>query len=284
MKPQEETRLGALASAYVESRWQRREISAETRRSFNESLGLFSAAIGRNRSLRSITRRDVEHWLGSMACAPATIRLRLSTVRGFFQWCVIEGYGVGDPTLGIRGPKKTRTVAREVAYEDAVLVIKGALDARERVALVLMLEEGLRAGGVAGLRLADIDFRAGTLVVTEKGGHSRLLPLTHVAREVIEAYLAERGIAPGPLLLSHQGPGGLTSSYVSRLASGAIKRAGVDESSHALRHSFAHRLVERGASLRDVQGALGHASIATTQTYLPHTETGRLRELMERGA
>ena len=275
-------KLTDLATSYVESRWQRGEITAETRRSFAESLGLFAGCLGRDRLARTVNRHDVERWLGSMKCRPATIRLRLSTLKGFFQWCVIEGYVVSDPTLGIRGPKRTRSVPRGIAEEDAVLIVKGALDARERVVLVLMLEEGLRAGGVARLCLRDIDFADETIVVTEKGGHSRQLPLTAKAREVVESYLVERGTSPGPLLRSYVGGEGLPASYVSRMASTAIRRGGVQESGHAARHTFAHRLVDAGATARELQGALGHASIATSQIYMPRAEMPRLRTLMAR--
>lgn len=280
-----ETTLGRATVHYIDSRWSRGEISKETKRSFTETLRLFAEVLGRDRPLRGITRRDIEKWLGSMSCASATVRLRLSTVKGFFQWCVIEGFARVDPTLGIRGPKKTRSVPRGLADEDAALVVKGAADARERLILVLMLEEGLRAGGVAGLQLGDIDFRNETIVVTEKGGHSRILPLTPTCRRAIEDYLVVRGRSAGPLLLTYQRSyaqhdDGLSARYIARVASAAIKRAGIAESGHALRHSFAHGLIDAGATIRELQDALGHASIATTQVYMAHAQTTQLRGLM----
>jgi len=132
-----DTTLGRATATYVNARWARGEITKETKRSFNETLRLFAANLGRDRRLKDVQRRDVEQWLGSMTCSSATKRLRLSSLKGFFQWCVIEGLVRSDPTLGIRGPKKVRSIPRGLADEDAERVIRGAVDARERVILVL---------------------------------------------------------------------------------------------------------------------------------------------------
>ena len=276
--------LNEATKSYIESRWNRGEITPATRSSFRETLRSLSSDLGGMTSVARITRADIEKWLGSMHGADATKRLRLSTVKGFFQWAMIEDKITRDPTLGIRGPKKTRTVPRGLSESQVDAVLNQARDARELLILTLMLEEGLRAGGVAGLNLRDIDFASGTLVATEKGGHSRRLPLTETTREAIDRYLEVRGQAAGPLLLSYARHEGITSKYVVRLVGDAFRRAGVDESGHVLRHMCAHNLIAAGASITEVRDVLGHASISTTQIYLPTSETPRLRILMNRGA
>jgi site-specific recombinase XerD len=149
-----------------------------------------------------------------------------------------------------------------------------------------MLEEGLRAIEVSRLELADIDFGAEVLTVRRgKGGHGRVLPLTETCRDAVLAYLAERGRGAGHLVRSRTEKlsvldDGLISPTVQLIAGRALARVGIAESGHALRHTFARRLLEAGASLRDVQTALGHASIATTQIYLPFTGVIELRAYM----
>lgn len=279
--------LGECARAYINSRWGRGEISKETKRSFTETLSILSGVIGSERRLTAIDRQDIERWLGAMKCKPATKRLRLSTTRGMFQWAVIEGYAKVDPTLGIKGPKKPRSVPRGLSESAIDMLLTVAQDARERVMLILMLEEGLRAGEIAGLQLGDVDLIGRYMVVTGKGGHSRPLPLTDLAAEAIEEYLLERGRCSGALLLSYQRSyanqgDGLTAKYVSRMAGNALRRAALRESGHVLRHTFAHSMIDAGASIRDVQVALGHASMTTTQVYLGRADVAQLRNFMGR--
>lgn len=281
--------LGRCANEYVASRWARGEISPETRRSFRESLGLLADALGRDRPITSVRRSDVEAWLGKMrrSCKEATIRLRLSTAKGMFHWAIVEGHLKSDPTLGIRGPKKPRRDARWLDAEDVKRVLVAARDARERLILTLMLEEGLRACGVAGLEYGDLRLRERVMQVTEKGGRMRTLPITDGTVAALEAYLDERGRHSGPLIESYQRSyantgDGLTVRYVARLAGEVFRRAGVKETGHALRHTFAHDMIEAGADLRTVQAALGHQSIATTQIYTGLADVHQLKRFMGR--
>jgi site-specific recombinase XerD len=74
----------------------------------------------------------------------------------------------------------------------------------------------------------------------------------------LQTYLAERGLHSSALLQSYQrgyasDDDGLTAKYVSRVACMAMHRAGVKKSGHALRHTFAHRMIDAGASTRVVQ-------------------------------
>lgn len=279
--------VGECARAYINSRWDRKEIRLETRRSFRESLGILVDFLGEDKRITAVKRTDIERWKAKMTCSPATVRLRLSTARGMFRWAVVEGYVKADPTMGVRGPKNTRTVPRGLPEDIVAKVLARVVDARERLLVLLMLEEGLRAIEVANLELGDIDLGGRTMKVEGKGGHGRELPITDTVAAAIEAYMAERGRNSGALLQSYQrsyasDSDGLSAKYVARVASNAIRRSGMRESGHALRHTFAHSLIDAGASIRDVQGALGHTSIVTTQVYLGHAEIATLRGFMGR--
>lgn len=277
------------AERYVADRWDRNEITAETRRSFRESFAVFAKDVAGDAPLASITEGHVEKWVKAMArrhLAPATIRLHLGQLRGFFRWALLKGLCKKDPTLGMRLPKLSRCVPRGLRDAGVVQLLESCEDDRERLIVLLMRREGLRAVEIARLQLGDIDFDARTMIVRGKGGHERLLPIVDEVLREIRGYVAGRGEFAGFLIQSYQQSyanptDGLTAKYVARLVGDVFRRAGIKESGHALRHSFATELIRNGGDLRAAQVALGHASIATTQRYVGFTETNRLRELME---
>ncbi|MCU1489032.1 MAG: xerC [Acidimicrobiaceae bacterium] len=282
------TTVGAAVEQYIQGRLGRQEIVEATAETFEHALRPFALFVGRDRPLNSVARVDIEAWQAAQGVAPATLRSRLSTVRGFWRHCLVSGLIRSDPTLGIKPPRQPRSVPRTIGDDAIEKMLRSIEDPRQLVVVTLMLEEGLRAIEVSRLELADIDFGSEVLTIRRgKGGHGRVLPLTSECRRAIEAYMPERGKVGGHLVRSRTEKlsvldDGLISPTVQLIAGRALARVGIAESGHALRHTFARRLLEAGASLRDVQTALGHASIVTTQIYLPFTAVGSLREHMSR--
>jgi excisionase family DNA binding protein len=142
-----------------------------------------------------------------------------------------------------------------------------------------MLQEGLRCIEVAQLDLHSVDLADRTVFIDNgKGGHQRLLPLSDETYAAILRYLGEVGgrTRSGPLVRSALNERqGISAQTVSQLVTGYIRDAGLKRdvrdgiSAHACRHTMATDMLLGGAHLRDVQAALGHASIATTERYLP---------------
>jgi integrase/recombinase XerD len=146
-----------------------------------------------------------------------------------------------------------------------------ALGGRDFAILVLLSRLGLRACEVAALRLDDIDWRAGELMVRGKGARTERLPLPHDVGEALVSYLRagrrrassrevfQRVIAPH---------GAITAAGVRSVVHAACDHAGMERvGAHRLRHTLATELLSAGARLEQIGQVLRHASVATTAIY-----------------
>ena len=146
--------------------------------------------------------------------------------------------------------------------------------------------------GQAIIQILLGDLMAGVIKVRGKGKKERLCPLGNPAVQAMftaldakDCYLGSRGEGPpvgSPLFVNKQGRA-LSGRSVERMVKKYLQFAGLNTalSPHALRHSFATHLLDRGADLRSVQELLGHASLSTTQIYT-HVSVKRLKEVYDR--
>jgi integrase/recombinase XerD len=236
---------------------------------------------------------------------------KLSCLRGFYRWLLLDRRIHHDPTVNIESPKAWKVLPKSLAEpEVAEMLGRAQLAAehpqaratalRDRAILELLYASGLRVSEVTALSTGDLALDLGRVQVRGKGDKERIVPLGHPAVEAIEIYLREgrphlarigsgrksnaapkagaaRQEAPRQdrtgLFLSLRGMP-LTRQWVWHL----VKAANGTASPHRLRHSCATHMVEHGADLRSVQLLLGHADISTTQIYT-HLALGRLKEV-----
>jgi site-specific recombinase XerD len=142
---------------------------------------------------------------------------------------------------------------------------------RDYAILVVLVRLGLRAAEVAALRLDDIDWRAGQIVVRGKGHTEERLPLPADVGKAIAAYL-RRGRPRRPereVFLRASAPRrGLSPEGVSEVVRAASERAGLGSfGAHRLRHTAGTQMLRAGASLAEVAQVLRHRRLATTAIY-----------------
>lgn len=268
-----------LIRTYLYERHARGEFSDETVRAIRYTLYNFAAHVGEIPAHR-LTRRHVETWLTDDTLAPATMRARLTRLRMFCTWLVDQKLLKVDPTYGMKGPRRQRRLPRGLHNEDVQLTLDACPDQRGQLIVLLMVQEGLRCGEVARLRVEDIDTAERLMLVRGKGGHERVLPLTEETWVALGKYLTQTGAKQGPVVRSQVRPSqGLSPQHVSDLVRGWMGSVNVPATAHALRHTCATDLLRSGVHLRDVQHALGHATLATTELYLPWV-VGDLRTAM----
>lgn len=155
------------------------------------------------------------------------------------------------------------------------------LAARRNVLMIHVgLYMGLRVSEICKLRVEDLDFESGiALIAHAKGDRDRTVPVQAKLRALLVEWLGER--RTGPVF---PGPAGkkLTTRAVQFVVSRLARLAKIPRhvKTHTLRHSFATALLERGATIRQVQELLGHSSVATTEIYC-HVNPEHLKAVVE---
>jgi site-specific recombinase XerD len=238
----------------------------------------FDAFLG-DKPWRKATPRDLHRFLDRRPRSGKATGGRLSAntrlhnaciVVAFYRWARAAGLIGRDPMAAVALPKGGAPAVRALDLGDvrALLTWVGG-DERLEVCVWLAFGCGLRVSEVARLRIEDVQLRGRPLlrVVCGKGGRARIVPLPVCVRDVLAAYLARRPAA-GPLVCSQRDPGlGVQPQRVSRILAAAMHEAGIDDSAHALRHTFATVLLaaDQGRNLYTVSKLLGHASTRTTE-------------------
>jgi integrase/recombinase XerC len=231
----------------------------------------------------------------------SSIARRLASLRSFFRFCCREGICHRNPTATLSAPRQERRLPRVLTVEEVFRLVVSPPDAsplerRDRAVLELLYAAGLRVSELVGLDREDVDVEGRMARVRGKGRKERVVPFGEPAARSLTAYLeswsALRGAArrargaagdgARPLLLNHRG-GRLNVRSVRRILNRYLRRAAIEQkvSPHALRHSFATHLLDRGADLRAIQELLGHASLSTTQRYT-HVTTERMMDTFRR--
>ena len=153
--------------------------------------------------------------------------------------------------------------------------------ARDAAAFALMFGMGMRRAEVAGARLADYEADSGALRVIGKGDKERMVYATEGGK-ALDAWLAVRGTAPGPLLAPVSKSGAVQAgddmaahALMYRLKRRAKQAAIADCSPHDLRRTFVSSALEAGTDLAMVQALASHASPTTTARYDRHPDDAR---------
>jgi site-specific recombinase XerD len=148
---------------------------------------------------------------------------------------------------------------------------RSAIGRRDGAIVRLLVRLGLRAFEAAGLRLDDIDWRAGEIVVRGKGRREGRLPLPRDVGRALVAYLRHdrpRTDVRQVFLRSRAPYRALSTGGVLGAVRGALRRAGVlAGGAHLLRHTVATEMLRRGASLPEIGWVLRHRHIDTTAIY-----------------
>ena len=298
-----------------------RNASAHTARAYEGDLEQFVKAIAasEDRPRPSLTPADfspdnVRMYLGVLfhdGVSRASAARKLAAIRTFARWLRREGLVDQDPAALAATPRREQTLPAHLSIEEMNRLLEmpdcgDPLGRRDQAILEVFYAAGLRLSELVGLDLDDLNLNGRMVRVLGKGRKERLVPINQSAADAIRAYVKDRDAilraikAGGPSGASKAGERSRASRtehplFVNyrgeRLGPRSIHRlvrkymamcsARFGISPHALRHSFATHLLERGADLRGIQEMLGHARLSTTQRYT-HVDSSHLLEVYRR--
>ncbi len=263
-----------------------RSMSPNTVVAYLYDVGLFFSFLESFSTPKSINEIDLDDlksfilYIDKLDLGPHTQSRVISSIKALFRYFILERIVKSDPTELLESPKLGRKLPDVLTINEVESIINSvdlSVDEGERNKAILetLYGCGLRVSELISLKISDLYFEEGIILVTGKGNKQRLVPIGDQAKKQITIYLEFNR----PLLtiskndsdiifLNRRGKR-LTRQMIYYIVKNHIEKVGIRKniSPHSFRHSYATHLVQNGADLRVVQELLGHVSITTTEIY-----------------
>ncbi|MEM9245511.1 MAG: tyrosine-type recombinase/integrase [Cyanobacteria bacterium P01_F01_bin.153] len=255
--------------------WIARARSPHTARSYQQSLNKWTGAFG-TLPHGDTTETDLVNFSRSMAgLSQGTVSTHLKNIKSLLRWGHLEGYWQCPPSVlryRVRSPGSSAS-SRFLSPEHARVIIAAAGDDRNRLILQCLFSLGLRNAELRGLEWSDLHYNR--LKVRGKGGKVRSLL---VLQELLDQLNLWKMASPGKGLIfrTHRSSSKLDGRDVWRVVKEATAKAQEadpsipDASPHWFRHALASAALQGGATVKQVQVYLGHASGQTTLDTYAH--------------
>ncbi|OSP55191.1 tyrosine recombinase XerC [Pseudoruegeria sp. SK021] len=259
---------------------------------FLSFMGSYGGAPASPDSLKALSVTDMRAWMArerDRGLSARSLARSLSAVKSFYRWWSDRDDFDPTPILATRSPRFSRKLPRPLDEAAAVAMLETVelqarqdwVAARDVAVVTLLYGCGLRISEALGLTGADAPL-PDMLRIKGKGGKERQVPVLPVARTAVATYcrMCPHDLtADAPLFRGVRG-GALSPSILQQAVRQARQQLGLPATAtpHALRHSFATHLLNRGGDLRSIQELLGHASLGTTEAYTS-VDAARLMEV-----
>ncbi len=277
-----------------------RRYSEYTITSYRHDLLLLQEFIGETNEGSAITNmqyndiRSFPGWLAEKKFSRRSIARRCAAAKSFFKYAHRMEWIAVNPASRLHAPKLAKSLPKFIEEKN----IGSLLDTfdrstitgvRDAAILELLYSTGMRCGELTRLNRDSVNLHEDVVRVLGKGGKQRIIPIGGSAKKALEMFMsamkAHEEANPGfrkdavAFFMNSRGKR-ISNSVVYKLVHAALGSLGDarQKSPHALRHSFATHLLDRGADLRAVSELLGHQSLSSTQIYT-HLSAERMKKI-----
>lgn len=223
------------------------------------------------KDIKEIEKSDVYNFMGflqSKGNSAATRSAKLSAIKSFFKHLKSVGMIEDNVADDIEKPKIERKIPKVFNIEDVGSLVENIHTRnylRDRLIISLFLSTGCRLSELVGINLTDI--KGNELTLRGKGNKQRKVYLTETLQAYLQDYIKIRPrLKDSALFVSERG-NRVHKTTIQRLIKTVFEHAGIEGSTHTLRHTCATLMYDNGEDLRTIQEALGHADLSTTQIY-----------------
>ena len=246
-----------------------------------------------NLSLKKIKYDDAVKYLkflNEKKNSKNSISRKLSSLRSFYKYLVLNNKIEKNIFLLVSSPKKSKKIPKYINYNDIETIfnvpnIKTKEGQREKVIIEILYGSGIRVSELINIKLSDISFNEKSILIHGKGNKERIVNFGEYAYESLKNYINDgrikylSGIKSDYLIVGTKKEK-LTTRRIEQIIDELINKTStnLNITPHMFRHSFATHLLDQGCDLLVVQELLGHSSLSSTEIYT-YVSNERIREI-----
>ena len=230
------------------------------------------------------------NFLNDRNLSKTTISRKLSSLRTYYKYLVLNKKIDNNPFLLVTSPKKEKRIPKFINYSNIdeifnVPNLNTINGIREKLILEILYSCGVRISELINIKLKDIDYSNKTILIFGKGSKERLVSFGEPCLDIIKLFIKEGrkqylNDRESDYLIVGVNEEKLTTRRIEQIIDDLIKKTSlkINVTPHMFRHTFASHLLDNGAELIAVQELLGHESLSSTEIYT-HISNEHLRDV-----
>lgn len=262
-----------------------KRFSAHTVKSYQKDLEQFTNYISQQfntSDLNLATQLMVRSWILSLmdsGVSPRSVNRKIASLRAYYKFALKREEVSKNPMEKVKllkVQKELPSFADEKQFSE-ILDLTEFENTQDQVIIELLYGTGIRLAELLGLKHSDFNANEGTIKVLGKRNKERVIPLSKPLVHLMQSFLHEKNhvnpVNVDPYLIVNKSGTKAYPMLVYRVVKKFLDgvQSSDKKSPHALRHSFATHLLNKGADLNAVKDLLGHSSLAATQVYTHNT-------------